>query len=85
VVIADSGGVQKDAYFHRVPCVTVREETEWVELAETGANCPAGTSKTTICGAFHKMQDKVIETEGLFGGGDSSAKIISTFRQEFKW
>jgi len=81
VIITDSGGVQKEAYFHGVPCVTVREETEWVELVEAGANCLAGTSKVTICETFQKMKDKVIEAKRLYGDGDSAAKIVSTFRQ----
>jgi hypothetical protein len=38
LVVTDSGGVQKEAFFYRVPCVTVREETEWTELVEHGFN-----------------------------------------------
>ncbi len=52
VIITDSGGVQKEAYFHGVPCVTVRDETDWVELVEAGVNPLAGTDKEAIVKAF---------------------------------
>ena len=77
VVITDSGGVQKEAYFHGVPCVTVRNETEWVELVEANANILAGADKESIIEAFNTMRERTIKVESLYGDGNSAEQIVS--------
>jgi UDP-GlcNAc3NAcA epimerase len=51
VIVTDSGGVQKDAYWFGVPCVTARDETEWVETVESGLNRVVGCDGDAIVGA----------------------------------
>lgn len=76
VIVTDSGGVQKEAYFHGVPCVTVREETEWVELVQSEVNCLAGTDEEHITTAFQVMKNRVFDVKELYGTGDSAQKVV---------
>lgn len=78
VILTDSGGVQKEAYFAETPCITLRNETEWVELVEHGYNVIAGCSPEGICKAFGDMVERTIcRKQELYGGGRASEKIVN--------
>ena len=79
LVMTDSGGLQKEAYFFGVPCITMRDETEWVELVEAGANVLVGADQKRILDAYHNTKSSsVVDTrsEDLYGGGKASERII---------
>jgi len=77
-VMTDSGGLQKEAYFFEKQCITLRDETEWVELVECGANALVGADKEKILEAYknHKPQTTNHHSLNLYGGGKASENII---------
>lgn len=77
LILTDSGGVQKEAYFFEKPCVTFRDETEWVELVEVGANKVVGANTDRIMKAAETYLEKSPSFEqNLYGDGKASEKII---------
>ena len=76
-VATDSGGVQKEAYFHRKPCVTLRDETEWVELVDAGVNVVVGADEDAICAALRRSVEDGRFEGHLYGDGNTASRILS--------
>ncbi|OKY73765.1 MAG: UDP-N-acetylglucosamine 2-epimerase [Desulfobulbaceae bacterium DB1] len=77
LVLTDSGGVQKEAFFFGKACVTMRDQTEWVELVESGANELAGADKTVIVAAAKRHYGRHMVDDGaLYGGGQAAGRVV---------
>ena len=82
VVVTDSGGVQKEAFFFEVPCITLRDETEWTELVDSGWNFLSPPSDVA------SIVDKTLGAVGKrgqdispYGTGDAAEKIVIALRE----
>ena len=73
LILTDSGGVQKEAFFHKVPCVTIRDETEWLETTQTGWNVLVPAQKEEIISAVKSAKPG---QEGHAPYGDGAASNI---------
>jgi UDP-N-acetylglucosamine 2-epimerase len=81
VILTDSGGVQKEAFFFRVPCVTLREETEWVETVETGWNTLVGCDPEKIVQAALEAR-KGQKIAQPYGDSWAAERIVSILERE---
>ena len=76
-VMTDSGGLQKEAYFHRVPCITLRNETEWTETVKDGWNLLTGNKTDKIINAFNHFKVPENSDNTQFGEGNSAQEIVN--------
>lgn len=78
MILTDSGGIQKEAYLHQIPCITLREETEWIETVNAGWNLLVGAKTDTIVQTVRSFELPVAH-EPLFGDAKASERIALTF------
>ncbi len=77
MIMTDSGGLQKEAFFFEKPCITLRDETEWVELIENRFNVLAGADKETIINLYKNFEFNDNFSVDLYGGGKASEAIVN--------
>jgi len=85
LIMTDSGGVQKEAYFFNKPCIILRPETEWIEMLETNKTIISDANKDKIINAFEKLYGK--ETEpfpNIFGDGHAAEFIVKTLVENYE-
>jgi UDP-N-acetylglucosamine 2-epimerase len=81
-LLTDSGGMQKEAYFFGVPCVTLRDETEWVETVELGWNRLAGTNEDAIVAAAEELS-RPAQRPPVYGDGHAAESVTAILEAKY--
>ncbi|MBK7029020.1 MAG: UDP-N-acetylglucosamine 2-epimerase (non-hydrolyzing) [Bacteroidales bacterium] len=84
MILTDSGGVQKEAYFFRKPLIIARPETEWVEIVENGAGMIADAETEKIVAAYEYFKGAKLDFPPVFGDGTAGKFICNTLLNQFK-
>ena len=74
-ILTDSGGMQKEAYILKVPCITLRDRTEWIETVDDGWNILVGRDENRIIDAVKNFDPKE-KQRNVYGDGEASKKIV---------
>ena len=84
-ILTDSGGVQKEAYWFKIPCVTLRNETEWSETVRSGWNKLVGTDPRKIVQEVNQLEKRrpAEKRKGIFGDGKASEDIVRKLIRRF--
>jgi UDP-GlcNAc3NAcA epimerase len=84
LVLTDSGGLQKEAYFCGKNCVTLRTETEWIELIDLGVNVLANSAEDIVFEAQRRYDVNVDNSNAIYGNGDACSKILNEIKKSLR-